>query len=443
MLSNIKKIITIFSYFFWGCLIFSINTKPEEIFNFNNGIIQSTNALRIFIPYCLSLIFIVFAFIFFFKKIKYNKNKLVLFYLLISYFFFQIIGLTLNKETNINNIYLPIFSLGTISFVIISIYYLKFRLNNFLNILIVIIAITSISLSIIFLLSAKEINIFNLYDLIDVSRQILNQSAPRITGLSRMLAITNLYFVAIFIFKSFNLIKKIIYFILITFISLFIICLQSRGTLICYFPCILCLVYLTKSNFKNKINLILILIVFPLLLYFITNNSFYNLSKKNASGSFFLKKETNQRFFIKNDSGRLFLWKYTLKKYNYSKIFGYGPQADRQLIINEDVIKQGIANNVSNGFIYAFLCGGYLSLICYIAFNFLILNKVHKSFSILTKIGNKNNFYYKISLTYLIYFLIRQIFENSFSLFSIDFLIIILCTFIVEENIKNNSSKIF
>ena len=38
-------------------------------------------------------------------------------------------------------------------------------------------------------------------------------------------------------------------------------------------------------------------------------------------------------------------------------------------------------------------------------------------------LSDRNNFYLNLSFIFLIFFLIRSFFENSFSLFSIDFLI--------------------
>lgn len=95
-------------------------------------------------------------------------------------------------------------------------------------------------------------------------------------------------------------------------------------------------------------------------------------------------------------------------------------------------------NNASNGFIYAFICGGYFALLCYILINIQILIFIYKCV-INNKIFIKNkNIYIKLSITYLLFFFIRQFFENSFSLFSIDYLIVIISCFIADEFLKKN-----
>jgi len=456
MLTKNNRIVTIFFYLSWITLIFSINAKPHEIINFGKNTIQSINALRILIPYCLSLIFLFYSLYFYFKKKIYINNLLII-YILFAYFFFQIIGLIQNKNVAISDIYLPILGIGTLSFLFISIYNFKLSLNIFLNLLIGIIAATSITLLIIFLI-INDNRTINLYYLINPTKEFLYEATPRITGLSRMIALVNLYLISIFVFKNLSKIMKILCFTFITALSITIILSQSRGTLICYFPSTLILISLSNDNLKKKICSVIILIAFPMLLYIciLNQNKIFNLIKINfnrnfieenistkESTSFIEILKTKTRYLLNNDSGRLILWEYVIKKYEYNKIFGYGPQADRLLIINEDSIKEnGIANNVSNGFIYAFICGGYFALILYLGVNYIIIKSIRENLLIFKAKKYKDNFYYKLSLIYLIYFLIRQIFENSFSLFSIDFLVTIICTFILNENVKNNFSKI-
>jgi hypothetical protein len=156
-----------------------------------------------------------------------------------------------------------------------------------------------------------------------------------------------------------------------------------------------------------------------------------NIAEKNSTYSERLK---NTRYLISHTSGRLEIWKELLTKYNYKNIIGYGPQADRKLLKKNNWITDRYGNNSSNAFIYAFICGGYLGLFFFALINFKII-KATIDLAIIKK--TKNTFFYKLSLLYLVYFLVRQIFENSFSLFSIDFLLV-MASFSISYYFKKN-----
>ena len=150
------------------------------------------------------------------------------------------------------------------------------------------------------------------------------------------------------------------------------------------------------------------------------------------------------RYFSEKDSGRIILWKKVLKRYEYKNLFGYGPQTDRRFLLENVSSADGaFGNNVSNGFIYAFICGGYLALLFYLIINYKIASNIAKNLHIIKSSNNADYiFYFKLSSIYLLFFFIRQIFENSFSLFSIDFLIVIICIFIIDKSNHNLKKKL-
>ena len=84
------------------------------------------------------------------------------------------------------------------------------------------------------------------------------------------------------------------------------------------------------------------------------------------------------------------------------------------------------------------LSGGYPALICivsiyfyfsYLAITIFFREKLYKfSFQI-----NKKNSFFVAALTFSIFFMFRSLIENSFSLFSIDFLITIFSLFVIEK----------
>jgi hypothetical protein len=453
LLKNKNYIIKIILYLTWISLIFSINTNPAEIQFFGQDIIKSFNAIRIIIPLTITFIVIIFFFYLILKKIILLSECSTFFYLWFAYFFLQIIGGIVNEggvvnELNIyyadwsyqRHIHLPILGICT-AFVLLLIRHQKIELKYFLNILIGTIAIISITLLSIFLIK-KGINDTNLYYLIDANfrNTIINQPTPRITGLSRMLAITNLFAISFFLFSSLNKYYKFFLFFGITLLSIFITAAQSRGTFLCFFLTTICAIFfLTNNNLKKKISLIIILILFPLFSYIII----YKISSdKVLSGSNIeiqQKEIVSSRYFLENSSGRVILWKKVLNRYEYKNLFGYGPQTDRRFLLENVSSASGpFGNNVSNGFIYAFICGGYFALLFYLIINYKIASNIAKNLSIIKKSYNADCiFYFKLSSIYLLFFFIRQIFENSFSLFSIDFLIVIICIFIIDKNNHN------
>ena len=88
--------------------------------------------------------------------------------------------------------------------------------------------------------------------------------------------------------------------------------------------------------------------------------------------------------------------------------------------------------------IYVLLSCGYFYLTililiyiytAYIVLNYFLINKIFlNKFSI-----NKENIFVVASIVYTVFFMIRSRFENSFGVFSIDFLIVILSLFIIEN----------
>ena len=264
---------------------------------------------------------------------------------------------------------------------------------------------------------AKEANIFGL-------------SNPRATGLSRSLSILNLFLILLF-FNSKKDYAKSFMFILITAISVIIIFFQSRGTLLCYFTSLTILIFFLQNS-KNsfKLKKILTLAALPLILYY-SINTYINknmLSNKNI--------EINNRILIKNTSGRIEAWNYSLKNYNYKKIFGYGPQGDRFFLKDFKIItkKEGYGDNSSNIFIYTLLSGGIISTLLLILFFYEILKIFIKNKKLL--FFNKNSMYLNFSTLCIVFFSIRSLFENSFGLFSIDFLIMCLSVFFINNYTK-------
>jgi hypothetical protein len=227
--------------------------------------------------------------------------------------------------------------------------------------------------------------------------------------------------------------------------------MQARGTIICFFISVGVICFFLKNlNFKNALILLFILSFVPAIIFEYTRPIIF---KKNIENFIKYQNEQNEKgykeynikiseirlFEAKHTSGRVDLWKEVISKYEKSKLFGYGPQADRLLLQKSDLIYK-YSTNVSNGVLYAFLCGGYLAVLVF----FFIYYKIY---TYIDYFYNKKKILYKIdksvkiSIILLIFFSVRSIIENSFTLFSVDFLLFLISINVVESFVKKKTSN--
>jgi len=161
-------------------------------------------------------------------------------------------------------------------------------------------------------------------------------------------------------------------------------------------------------------------------------NSEFSITDKKTLKQFTNKKTLKQftkysRIYVTSDgSGRLGLWKKSIKPIANNLILGYGPQADRILI----------SENVSNIFLYSLLCGGIAALIIILFIIINILNNILYLVFIKKIFFNKKNIIVNSSIFFIIFLLFRSLFENSFAVFGIDFMIFIICSTILFNYTK-------
>ena len=211
---------------------------------------------------------------------------------------------------------------------------------------------------------------------------------------------------------------------------------QSKGSILCYYSTsVFFIIFLNDLDKFKKFLTIISITLFSIVI----SNEIINVAAKNLHKT---GEQVQLRVFEKKagsyTSGRIALWKTAIKKYEKNKLFGYGPQADRILLLDPEDFDSG--NNVSNTMIYGLLTGGYFSLVMiiliyiytgYMILNYFLIKKIFlNKFSI-----NKENIFVVASIVYISFFMIRSIFENSFGVFSIDFLITILSLFVIENKL--------
>ena len=524
---KIPKIVNFELIFFSICWIFlwlSINAKPSQIYTEGLGFI---NGIRSIIPIFLFLPATLLFIKIFFKKKKKRKYlnypvTILLFFLF--YAIFQIFGgvLEISNYQYLENNYL-IFAYTLLILILLRLTIEKNK--NFY-----IFFISSISLFFIFALSTYYIiasvdaYFFNaqfilskwMYAIHPITNEFFYNPFPRVTGMSRMIALMCIILFSIFLFNKNKFFKIMLFFLILIIISI-IWAMQSRGTLICLGSSILILIFFNyKLSFIKKIFLLLAITIIPfyaleiiskykiernILLFYkncLIENSNSNNNKictknlhsfarissyvtkalglendevVNRNINKIIKKKNNNkntltienknivpentsRFFEPNHnpnadytSGRIEIWKQIFKNYNFKKIFGYGPQADRKLL-QKKTGKFLLSSNASNLYVYAFICAGYFGFLCIILAIILVGLKISYLFFKKNNLYESKNIYLLTSSIFLIFFIVRSLIENSFAVFSIDAVIffnslLIFIIFLNKKKIKlNNPLKI-
>jgi O-antigen ligase len=432
----------------WVSLWLSLGSYPSDIFGKDiNSII---NGLRSINALAFSLVLFFFILTLYIKNFPKIKIKIFNIFILFSLLFsLQFIGLYQNNSINftINIIFLPIFAIT----ILILIFLIKFyEIKNIEKYLLYfsIFFIFAFTL-VILLLLRNEINIIEkkyLYRLVPLDMYFLNNTLPRITGISRSVAILNIFLIICLFFLVKKNIHRIAIIILAMLFSLALWIFQSRGAILCFVVVNIFILFFTNRKLL-KLFFIFIIFIVPVMTYetyffifkknlnLINYNNEMQLNNGNINDKIRIDEE--KRIAQINTSGRTELWKLVIKNYDKNKIFGYGPQADRYLIFG-DMNKQ-YGNNVSNSLLYSFVCGGYFSLFIFLLILIKLFIYLYKIIFIYKIFYIKNFITEKISVSFILFFIVRSVFENSFAVFSIDYLIFIISLFIIDNFLKKNN----
>lgn len=437
---NLTKIFLILSFIFcWGSISTDANdiAKIFQIYKFNkyeavtdvgkliptlNQIINSLRQLLIFIIFPILLILNLSKF-----ENKNLKENLP-FFCLFLYFLLQIPGLLFTENTYLNLSYvisslniLLIFNL-TDQFFNKKTYKIFIYINLFFLILITFLNREA-------LISFWNSDIGNvLYLFRDANSDIFfGKSAPRATGSARVILL--IYIISIFIFKDFfknhKVLKNTFYLITAVIILLY----QSR-TVIVMGAVFLFINYFDEKN-KNIFRYLIFHIIVPIialyLIIFIKNYEQIRISGGilNYSNSI----QSIEKNFVRPidpdsfSSGRAEDWHNLISKYKKDfKYFGYGAQADR-FLINQ---------SASNGIIYAFTSSGVIGIFFYSIFVLSCLVKIFNNLVLKLKRCSSEH---RLNSIVILLILARSVLETSFSVFSVD--LIIICTFYTYLSKKN------
>ena len=308
-----------------------------------------------------------------------------------------------NKENQINESQIAIFLIFTGLF-ILSIVFSIFFLRD--------------------LIKAAQYGIYSGYQIQPAVPQQFGMEAPRPTGNARTAAIIGMFCLILY---GFGIVKHRFFYLVACICFAALIFYQARGTwvaLLITAPILLKIIPISdRPSLGNVIRFIAIsagvLVIMWLTIHGAANITDTSSHANNSElSSHSITSELFRDLTAKNNltSGRFTFWENGLNAFFTSPLFGLGGQADR---IHID-------HNVSNMLIYILMCGGVTGLIfaalCIVkplAFVWtLSRNK--------TENKNKNNVEAGITLCAIAIFIflsVRGLFENSYSLFNIDFLL--------------------
>jgi hypothetical protein len=460
-LNIIKKNKTILYIICWSLLWANLNVDFFVILNFGNSPIDSVNGIRALFPvFILSLLIIYLLFNNYLKQFFDKKNIYLIFLL---FFVCQIIGsignldniLIINKYTAIQAFGLIISSIASILLIYLIHNEKNKKFEKYLvysSIVILSIYFVPILINLMWKYSLST-NVYAYHETLiqEFSRDFLKLPVSRSTGISRSIIIITIFLLCFNNFKN-NKIKILIYFII--FILTTSVFLINSKFAITALVIIYALIIFTNNFYKkHKIKFLVILILIPFCLSLLIINAKVHIYSDNKKPILDLKIKNRFLDDLNTNagitSGRTEIWIKSIDIFISEKryLFGLGTQADRLYLagyVGTDPVKKKdviLSANSSNALIYSLLSGGIIAVIVLILFNYILLIRVYKYFFIKSKKYNFNYNLLNFSIFTYLFLLLRSLVENSFTLFSIDFLIYLQCCMIIMKNINFNYKK--
>jgi O-antigen ligase len=449
----------------WIAILLSINSIDLDLINFNKEKFNFNikyfyifiNFIRFISPFIV-LPILILIFIITKKKINNWLTVVFSFYIIWQIIIFLLLGI---KNNLLNNIQLVSSGLA-----VLLILYLADQ-NNYKKFYKQVLIITLIFISIISFYITYNILIEKYFlglkyvygtNVLDPTKQIFFQPPPRITGISRLLVLIFFLFFLITI-KINKIFFKIPLYLFLISLTLIIYIMQARGSFIGLIIIYLFYFFFDKRKFLNKLFFFITIFLLPILLY----EGIYFKKQYDLNKNLELKKTRPNRLlpeynfksdkiqYFSSSSGRKYIWEVSFNLIKEKKILlGYGPQADRLLLseyaminnpqniyIMDDVIII-FDNNSSNGLIYSYLCGGIIGLTLLVIIYIMLIKEIYK-----TIFKRKFIFNEEILLTFsiitLTFLILRTVYENGFSVFGLDFILILIIHGIIYQ--KNNLTK--
>jgi len=404
--------------FFSLTTILTLSSTPENFLNNNlikNNLYENILFFKSTLPLVIFATLIIIT-IKEFRSLLLVKNNFI-FILFIFLILSQITGTIIYPQNDIKNLY---YIIPEINIMLITLIFLKIsnkkKLKFYFNLNLLVFFFIFIYFFFIYFkyYLLFDNNFYSTWANIDN-----NESVPRPTGMARLAMLFSVYY-----FCSYILHKKHLFFLIL--FNFIIFAFQSRVVILSLLLISLIFILIKErySIVKTFKNLILIFIIPFIISVFIDFSKREILFKSNDSKNESIRKFSgirvlNHEIYSTNfTSNRKEDWQNILNNFDKQKVFGYGVHGDRILI------KQ----TASNGFLYSLVSGGYLAVITYCIICIYSLYLVN-----LALLKKKFNKYSWFASSMIIFFLIRSLVENSFTIVSFDFIIFFSSIFYLEK----------
>ena len=345
-----------------------------------------------------------------------NKLEVPVWICLLAFTFVSIFISSLVNGTKIENIYYPVASLSALSLSLACICCVtdiqkRFIISFLPGVVMVTLAVSFFTIQTV--ITGSKVGWFAGYMIgSNFKTTFLGDASPLPTGLAR-----SAFLVLLFTMYGYwkNILGQEMTAVLSGIFLAFVLYFQSRGVFFSGISC-LCIFFLLKKPISPpKIKSLLIffgMLILTLLALYFSAYFVYHFTS-NTDGQLTTSHSLQIRDLVPNDisSGRFENWLTAVDLIVQRPMFGWGSQADRLLV----------GQNISSLPLYAMLCGGAIALTPLAVLGIMFLIRIQKYLKT-EKVWSAET---QISLLIILFIGFRGAVENSFSVYSIDFLIIL------------------
>ena len=345
-----------------------------------------------------------------------NKLELPVWICLLAFTFISILVSSLANGTKIENVYYPVASLSALSLSLACICCVtdiqkRFIISFLPGVLMVTLAVGFFTTQTV--INGSKVGWFAGYMIgSNFKTTFLGDASPLPTGLGR-----SSFLIMLFTIYGYwkNIFGQKMTAVLLGISLAFVLYFQSRGVFFSGFSCLCVFFLLKKPTSSAEIKTLAIffgMLILTLLSLYFSAYFVYHLMH-NTDGQVTANHLSQIRDLTPDDisSGRFENWLTALDLITQRPMFGWGSQADRLFV----------GQNISSLPLYAMLCGGMTALTPLAALGVMFLMRILKNLKT-EKVWSAET---QISMLIILFIGFRGAVENSFSVYSIDFLIIL------------------